>query len=153
MSRGAAVLGVTLVASIVVAPLLASRPVVEDPDDLIPTSVALAARTLVVAEEFLAEDPSVPYASTIQMVRSGPAGPRVIRTLDALGAPDLAMSPDGTRLYVVSGDRQGDELMAFDVATGGVEMRVRLRPEGRLFRVSGWPIPCCPTMDVSPDGR
>ncbi|MGH2654006.1 MAG: hypothetical protein ACRDHV_06615 [Actinomycetota bacterium] len=103
---------------------------------------------------YMAEAALEPYVSTINMVRSGSDGPRVIRRFDALGAPDMALTPDGTRLYVVSGDRRpGDELVAFDVATGEVEMTARLRPRGRLFRVSGWPTPCCPTMEVSSDGR
>jgi len=113
------------------------------------STLAPEARTVVVAEEG-----REPYVSTVHMVRAGPGGPRVARSFEALSAPDLAVSPDGSRLYVISGDRRpGDELVAFDVATGEAEMTVRLQPEGRLFRVSGWPFPCCPTMELSPDAR
>jgi DNA-binding beta-propeller fold protein YncE len=149
-------LGVTLLAVAVILTLglgiLFAVRAVRSPDGLAAPAGALA-RTIFVTEERQTEPSFEPYASTIHMVRTGRDGPRVIRTVEALGAPDMAVSADGTRLYVVSGDGRRDELVAYDVATGEVEMTARLRPEGRLFRVSGWPIPCCPTMEGSPDGR
>ncbi|MGH2656858.1 MAG: hypothetical protein ACRDIZ_09235 [Actinomycetota bacterium] len=140
------VLAVALVASVAVGSVLAVRPLAVG---LLPGTTDPLARNV-----FVAEEAAEPYVSTIQMVRSGPDGPRVIHTFEALGAPDMALTADGSRLYVLSSDRRlGDELVAFDVATGDVDMTDRLQPVRRVVRVSGWPIPCCPTMEVSPDGR
>ena len=35
--------------------------------------------------------------------------------------PDFALSPDGTRLYVASEERESGELAAIDTATGSVK--------------------------------
>jgi hypothetical protein len=127
----------------------AVRSVIGAPDDAFPAAGRELARSVYVVEWGVQQ-----YASTIDMVGSGPDGPRVIRSFQAGGAPTMALTPDGTRLYVVSGDRRpGDELVAFDVATGEVEMTARLRPRERLFRLAGERLFCCPPMELSPDGQ
>jgi hypothetical protein len=106
---------------------------------------------------YVATPEADPYESTIHMIRSGPRGPQTVRTFPARGAPALAVSPGGDRLYVVSGygreDQLTEELVAIDVTTGGELMKAELQPQEGLFRVSVGAVPCCPTMAVSPDGR
>lgn len=88
------------------------------------------------AEELLAEELFVPYASTIHVVRSGPDGPRVIHTFGALGAPNMALTPDGSRLYVLSGDRRpgADEI---DVASYPLSLLLLEMETGRVIEVPG----------------
>jgi hypothetical protein len=97
------------------------------------------------------------YESSVHMIRTGSRGPQTVRTFPARGAPALAVSPDRTRLYVVSGyGREGqatEELVAFDVTSGEEVMKAALRPEEALYRVASGSPSCCPTMAVSPDGR
>ncbi|HEV2757007.1 MAG TPA: amine dehydrogenase large subunit [Actinomycetota bacterium] len=70
------------------------------------------------------------------------------RTYDAGRDPAMAVSPDGTRLYVASRDGSGDTLRVVDAATGEVLQEVALRNRW----MSSLPA-YFPTMELSSDGR
>jgi DNA-binding beta-propeller fold protein YncE len=50
-----------------------------------------------------------------------PTSAKVMGSIRAGSDPDFALSPDGTRLYVASGERESGELAAIDTATGAVK--------------------------------
>lgn len=62
-------------------------------------------------------------------------------------APDMALSPDGTRLYVAS-QRQGGRLDVIDTATGAVLRTVEI-PDRQIYAL----LPVWSRMAISPDGR
>jgi hypothetical protein len=143
------VMGIGAVGSVIAVRAVRSA---DDPELAFPQASGPLARSV-----YAAVPGSEPYESTIHMVRAGPGGPQTIRTFSAGGAPTLALAPDGTRLYVASGhgrgERHTEELVALDVTTGKAEMTAELRPQDELYRLGGGPIPCCSTMELSPDGR
>jgi hypothetical protein len=145
-----AVVGIGAVGSVIAVRTVRSGDA--EPDLALPRARGPLARSV-----YVAVPGTDPYESKIHMVRSGVSGPQSIRTFPARGAPTLAVSPEGTRLYVASGygrgDRQTEELVAFDVTTGEEVMTAELRPQQELYRLGGGPIPCCSTMEFSPDGR
>jgi hypothetical protein len=50
-----------------------------------------------------------------------PKSAKVKGSIHAGSDPDFALSPDGTRLYIASGERESGELAAIDTATGDVK--------------------------------
>ena len=73
---------------------------------------------------------------------------RVMGSLDVGDAPEMALSPDGKRLYVAGVLDQGDFLTVIDTATGSALQSVPLRDR---WQYTG--MPEAPTMTVSTDGR
>jgi hypothetical protein len=64
--------------------------------------------------------------------------------------PDFALSPDGTRLYIASGERESGELAAIDTATGAVK-RFPF-PDRILYKPWEEALPPFSPMVVSSDG-
>jgi hypothetical protein len=65
--------------------------------------------------------------------------------------PDFALSPDGSRLYIASGERESGELAVIDTATGTVE-RFPF-PNRVLYKPWSEGLPPFSRMTVSSDGR
>lgn len=78
---------------------------------------------------------------TASVMGSIPAGPE----------PDFALSPDGSRLYVASGERDSGELAVIDTATGAVQ-RFPF-PDRILYKPWYEGLPPFSRMTVSSDGR
>jgi len=88
--------------------------------------------------------------STSQVLLLDTEAGRVVRTFAAGRTPEMALSPDGKRLYIVSrlGRHTDDTLLVFDTATGNVLHQETLADRA-LYKIR----PGRPTITVSPDGR
>jgi hypothetical protein len=79
-----------------------------------------------------------------------PVSAKVMGSIRAGSDPDFALSPDGTRLYVASGERESGELAAIDTATGAVK-RFPF-PDRILYKPWNEDLPPNSRMVVSSDG-
>ena len=79
-----------------------------------------------------------------------PKSAKVMGSIRAGSDPDFALSPDGTRLYVASGERESGELAAIDTATGAVK-RFPF-PDRILYKPWYEALPPFSPMVVSSDG-
>lgn len=83
-----------------------------------------------------------------QILVVDPATQRVMGSIYAGAGPDMALSPDGTRLYVASSRGAGSELAAIDTRTGAI---VHTTPT--LFRAEFTLRPFWSNLAISPDGQ
>ena len=79
-----------------------------------------------------------------------PKSAKVMGSIRAGSDPDFALSPDGTILYVASGERESGELAAIDTATGAVK-RFPF-PDRILYKPWSEALPPFSPMVVSSDG-
>ena len=80
-----------------------------------------------------------------------PETQKVMGSVRAGYQPDFALSPDGDRLYVVSGERESGELAVIDTASGVVQHFPF--PERTVYRPWYEGLPPFSPMAVSVDGR
>ena len=80
-----------------------------------------------------------------------PETAKVMGSVRAGYDPDIALSPDGSRLFVASGERQSGELAVVDTASGTI-LRIPF-PERILYKPWYAALPPYSPMGVSPDGR
>jgi hypothetical protein len=80
-----------------------------------------------------------------------PETQKIMGSVQAGYEPDFALSPDGSRLYVASGERESGELAAIDTATGKV-VHVPF-PDRILYKPWYEGLPPYSRMEVSRDGR
>ncbi|MDQ3916152.1 MAG: hypothetical protein M3323_12645 [Actinomycetota bacterium] len=85
---------------------------------------------------------------TSQVLAVDTVAGEIRRTYEAGRDPAMAVSPDGTRLYVASRDTATDTLRVIDAATGEVLQEITLRSRWMSSLPSYFP-----TMELSPDGR
>jgi hypothetical protein len=79
-----------------------------------------------------------------------PASARVMGSIRAGSDPDFSLSPDGTRLYIASGERESGELAVVETATGAVK-RFPF-PDRILYKPWYEDLPPFSPMAVSSDG-
>jgi hypothetical protein len=79
-----------------------------------------------------------------------PEKSKVMGSIDAGYDPDFALSPDGSRLYITSGERESGELAVIDTSTG--TLRPVPFPDRVLYKPWYQGLPPFSAMAVSPDG-
>ncbi|MGA8599293.1 MAG: hypothetical protein WB676_31625, partial [Bryobacteraceae bacterium] len=80
-----------------------------------------------------------------------PGTSKVMGSFSAGYEPDFALSPDGSRLYVASGEREDGELAVIDTNSG--KIRHISFPDRTLYRPWYYGLPPYSSMAVSSDGR